>query len=79
MEQVESSVSKKKTRKNDDEEPSDKKYQVAVYAISCKDCCNDILKSGLVSMDNEFLARLDSVVILDDLSASVYSNFGFQD
>lgn len=83
MEQVETSVGKKKSSKTEEaqpsEEPSDKKYQVAVYAISCKDCCNEILKSGVVSMDNEFLARLDSVVILDDLSASVYSNFGFQD
>lgn len=83
MGQVEASVSKKKPAKAPEtqaqEQTTDKKYQVAVYAISCKDCCNDILKSGVVSMDNEFLARLDSVVILDDLSASVYSNFGFQD
>lgn len=86
MEQVETNVSKKKDKqaaKTSSEsinaENNDTKYQVAVFAISCKDCCNEILKSGVVSMDNEFLARLDSVVILDDLSASVYSNFGFQD
>lgn len=84
MEQVETNVSKKKnkqktTKESEPSAGSDAKYQMAVFAISCKDCCNEILKSGVVSMDNEFLARLDSVVILDDLSASVYSNFGFQD
>ncbi|QLL33357.1 hypothetical protein HG536_0E02680 [Torulaspora globosa] len=84
MEQVETNVSKKKNKQktakeSDCVEDSDAKYQMAVFTISCKDCCNEILKSGVVSMDNEFLARLDSVVILDDLSASVYSNFGFQD
>lgn len=84
MEQIETGVSKKKDKKStvqetSSAEDSNVKYQVAVFAISCKDCCNEILKSGIVSMDNEFLARLDSVVILDDLSASVYSNFGFRD
>ncbi|QLQ80915.1 hypothetical protein HG537_0E02700 [Torulaspora globosa] len=84
MEQIETNVTKKKNKQRTVKESettqgSDAKYQMAVFAISCKDCCNEILKSGVVSMDNEFLARLDSVVILDDLSASVYSNFGFQD
>lgn len=68
MGQVEVSTSKKKR--------TDDGYQIAVFSISCKDCCNSVLKSGVVSMDNELLARLDACPQLDDLSASVYSNFG---
>lgn len=84
MGQIEINVTKKKGRKenkdeNEELDATSRKYQVALFAISCKDCCNEILKSGVVSMDNEYLTRLDSVVVLDDFSASVYSNFGFQD
>lgn len=81
MEQVEGNVGKKSKGADKSRNPgeADQTYQVAVFTIGCKDCCNDILKSGIVSMDNSFLSRLDSVVVLDDLSASVYSNFGFQD
>ncbi|CDH15874.1 related to Peroxisomal biogenesis factor 3 [Zygosaccharomyces bailii ISA1307] len=68
MGQVEASTSKKKR--------TGQGYQLAVFSISCKDCCNSVLKSGVVSMDNELLARLDACPQLDDLSASVYSNFG---
>lgn len=77
MEQLEKNVSKKK--KSEEANDKDESYQIAVFTMSCKECCSDILKSGMVSMDNSFLSRLDSVVVLDDLSASVYSNFGFQD
>lgn len=68
MGQIEASTSKKKR--------TGQGYQLAVFSIACKDCCNSVLKSGVVSMDNELLARLDSCPQLDDLSASVYSNFG---
>ncbi|SCU83716.1 LAMI_0C04302g1_1 [Lachancea mirantina] len=57
------------------EEPS--KFQIALFSIASKDCSEEMLKSGVVSMNNAFLQRLDSVPELDDLSASVYSNFGF--
>lgn len=68
MTQVESNTSTKKR--------SGQGYQIAVFSIACKDCCTAILKSGVVSMENELLARLDTSRELEDLSASVYSNFG---
>lgn len=74
MTQIDGSISKK-NKSSSDEEVS--KFQVALYSVTCKDCCNEMLKSGVVSMNNEFLQHLDAVAELDDLSASVYSNFGF--
>ncbi|GCE97781.1 peroxin [Zygosaccharomyces mellis] len=68
MTQVESNTSTKKR--------SDQGYQIAVFSIACKDCSTSLLKSGVVSMDNELLSRLDACPQLEDLSASVYSNFG---
>lgn len=68
MTQVEANTSTKKR--------SGQGYQIAVFSIACKDCCTSVLKSGVVSMDNELLSRLDTCPQLEDLSASVYSNFG---
>lgn len=55
-------------------------YQMAVFTMSMKDCCQEMLQTAAASPHsgsvNEFLATLDSVQPLDDLSASVYSNFG---
>ncbi|SCU95957.1 LAME_0F14246g1_1 [Lachancea meyersii CBS 8951] len=82
---VEESVAKKNKRKPVDDDASsvaastaaDVKFQMALFSVSCKGCCDEMLKSGVVSMNNMFLQRLDSIPELDDLSASVYSNFGF--
>ncbi|SCU98529.1 LAFA_0G18536g1_1 [Lachancea sp. 'fantastica'] len=84
---VEENVAKKSKRKPSNSEDTtsvtastagdDEKYQMALFAVSCKGCCDEMLKSGVVSMNNVFLQRLDSIPELDDLSASVYSNFGF--
>lgn len=68
MTQVEASTSTKKRTAQG--------YQIAVFSIACKDCCASVLKSGVVSMDNELLSRLDTSPQLEDLSTSVYSNFG---
>ncbi|EJT44742.1 PEX3-like protein [Saccharomyces kudriavzevii IFO 1802] len=55
-------------------------YQMAVFTMSIKDCCQEMLQTAPGSAHgggvNEYLATLDSVQPLDDLSASVYSNFG---
>ena len=55
-------------------------YQMAVFSMSMKDCCQEMLQTAAGSAEsgsvNEYLATLDSVQTLDDLSASVYSNFG---
>ncbi|AET41448.1 Pex3p Ecym_8161 [Eremothecium cymbalariae DBVPG len=89
MQQVEAKVTKKS--KKSSQTPSNgaaeaageamaaaaPKFQVALFSIGLKECCQDMLKNGLISMNNEFLQSLDSVPELDDLSASVYSNFGF--
>lgn len=81
MSNLEHSVSKKKKLNRDDEQSEikieDKKFQLALIAMSCKDCCQDMLKSGTAALDNDFLQRLDSMNTLDDISASVYSNFEF--
>ncbi|SCU82219.1 LANO_0B05512g1_1 [Lachancea nothofagi CBS 11611] len=88
MLQVEESVSKKSKRKTPKEiddtsssagatQAEDSKFQMALFSVTCKNCCDEMLKSGVVSMNNMFLQRLDSIPELDDLSASVYSNFGF--
>lgn len=80
MNQVAENVSKKGKHKTDSnasgshEEPA---FQMALFSITCKNCCDEMLKSGVVSMNNVFLQSLDSIAELDDLSASVYSNFGF--
>ncbi|KAL3232750.1 Peroxisomal biogenesis factor 3 [Nakaseomyces bracarensis] len=50
--------------------------QMALYALSCKECCDKMLKTNLISMDNDYLMVLDGITVLDDLSAMVYSNFG---
>ncbi|SCU91707.1 LADA_0F11540g1_1 [Lachancea dasiensis] len=87
---VEENVSKKNKSKSSAEASSSEnatapaapladetKHQMALFSVSCKNCCDEMLKSGVVSMNNVFLQRLDSIPELDDLSASVYSNFGF--
>lgn len=50
--------------------------QVALYALACKECCDKMLKTNMISMDNDYLTVLDGISVLDDLSAMVYSNFG---
>lgn len=77
MTQIEEKIAMKSKKQADTETQSNSKYQVALFSVSCKDCCDEMLKSGVVSMNNLFLQRLDSIPELDDLSASVYSNFGF--
>ncbi|AGO12764.1 AaceriADR296Cp [[Ashbya] aceris (nom. inval.)] len=82
MQQLEAKVTKKLRKPAADApeapaaEAAPQKFQVALYSVALKDCCQEMLKNGLVSMNNEFLQDLDAVPELDDLSASVYSNFG---
>lgn len=86
MEQIETNVaSKAKTTPPSTSTPGEslttpqeenKAYQIALFAIATKDCTNEMLKAGLVSMNNTFLQKLHSIPALDDLSACVYSNFG---
>jgi len=68
-------IAKKKPGQEDQQQ-----YQMAVFAMSMKDCCQEMLQTTAGSSHsgsvNEYLATLDSVQPLDDLSASVYSNFG---
>lgn len=59
------------------EKAAEGSYQMAMFAISCKDCCAKILQNGRDQRGNTFLKRLNGVTTLDDLSSSVYSNFGF--
>ncbi|CUS23522.1 LAQU0S10e02366g1_1 [Lachancea quebecensis] len=79
MSLIADNVSKKSKQKpdQDNSEVPEPKYQMALFSITSKNCCDEMLKSGVVSMNNLFLQRLDSIAELDDLSASVYSNFGF--
>lgn len=78
MENLEAMVSKKSKKTQANENLNSKSpFQIALYSVSCKDCCSEMLRHGITSMDNNFLQRLDSVPEVDDLSASVYSNFGF--
>ncbi|CCD24103.1 Pex3p NDAI_0C04430 [Naumovozyma dairenensis CBS 421] len=53
---------------------SEDTFQVAAYAISCKDCSNVMVKKPERNEENKFLTRLDSLNVLDDLSAGVFSN-----
>ncbi|CDO94835.1 unnamed protein product [Kluyveromyces dobzhanskii CBS 2104] len=81
MEQIETNVNSK-TKPAQTEDTSEatvapqKSYQIALFSIATKDCSNELLKAGLVSMNNKFLQKLHSISALDDLSACVYSNFG---
>ena len=50
--------------------------QMALFALSCKECCDKMLKTNMMTMDNDYLTVLDGIAVLDDLSAMVYSNFG---
>ncbi|AMD19760.1 HCL391Cp [Eremothecium sinecaudum] len=76
MQQTEQKVSKN-ARKGPQNGPPEA-YPVALYAISVKEVCSDVLRHNATDdYNNEFLQRLDAVPELDDLSASVYSNFGF--
>lgn len=74
MEQVETNVNSK-LKPTEADEPV-RAFQVALYAVAFKDCSSDMLKAGLVSMNNQFLQKLHTIPALDDLSACVYSNFG---
>lgn len=68
-------MAKKKPEQEDQQH-----YQMAVFTMSMKDCCQEMFQTAVGSAHgggvNEYLAALDSVQPLDDLSASVYSNFG---
>lgn len=81
MEQIEDNVNSKSKPKSSDDDTkvvdiSKNSYQIALFSIATKDCTNEMLKAGLVSMNNKFLQKLHSISALDDLSACVYSNFG---
>ncbi|CAI1846131.1 hypothetical protein SEUBUCD646_0B04380 [Saccharomyces eubayanus] len=73
-------VGVKTMAKKKPEQEDQQHYQMAVFTMSMKDCCQEMLQTAAASPHtgsvNEFLATLDSVQPLDDLSASVYSNFG---
>lgn len=71
MNDIESKIQKKPQK---DTEASG--YQMAVFSIVTKDSCRDMLPNNSASsVTNEYLQRLDTLSVLDDLSASVYGNF----
>ena len=72
MEQIEANVDSKSKTNDPDATQS---FQIALYSIAAKDCSNEMLKAGLVSMNNKVLQKLQTIPALDDLSACVYSNF----
>lgn len=74
MNELDKKISIKNKNKNNEANDS---VQLAVIAVSAKDCCSEMLTMASNKTANKFLETLDSIPALDDLSASVYSNFNF--
>ncbi|EDO18651.1 hypothetical protein Kpol_1055p7 [Vanderwaltozyma polyspora DSM 70294] len=77
MDNLEDKILKRNKGKDGSPANPDKKFQLALIAMSCKDCCHDMLRADPSSAENEYLIRINTLSTLDDLSASVYSNFDF--